>query len=155
MPHPVPGTKQYALIGRRLEHENPMLFSQLYAFFSHPPPEERPLAQIDTYLKAFCLYKGITPPDITGPVYKSGKVYIRRIFIAVILKLYHHQNYISPLKGLQVRDGVTEQLAKTLLQKRSNMSTMVRQVIEWARIYTDFKTEVDSITQIIRDAAGE
>lgn len=144
------GNKYYALLGRLLTKAHPEVAKNLIAtYVPTEAPKESDYSRIGVYFIAYCKLQGINPADYTGPLYKSSKVELRRLFIAVILHLYTPQSYYQPLDGIILSNGLVKTLCEVLGCGRSWISETARKVITWEKSYEDFSERVQGALEEI------
>jgi hypothetical protein len=147
--------KDYALLGKLLFQKKPEIAQELLAFLPTQAPAETDLSKIPEYFRRFCEVKDIDPKDYTGSLYKSKKVYERRIFVAAMVHLYNPEAYLRPIDFIRQHRGLTRALCEAFCIKAGswstsgNVSNMIREVIIWEKNYDDFAEAVSNIiTQI-------
>jgi|GEM_PF-2893529 len=146
--------RDFYLIGKVLQRENPEIFQRLRAAYIDVkaiPPLESDHEQIPLFFSRFCFFLGLVKEDYTGPLSKSSKVDVRRHFIATMLHLYCPHVYYQPVKDIELpKNGFVKALAQTLQQNASNISLMIREVILWEKEYEDFRDKVEEAVEKLK-----
>lgn len=136
---------QYKILGRLVMNKLPFYAKELLSPYLNNIPQEIDHSKIPGYFTLFCKVMDLKEDEYTGPLQKSSKVDMRRIFIAAMIHLYqpvlyHQKDFFVILR----KTGFMLTLAQTLHQFESNISNTIREVILWEREYDDFKEKVNS-----------
>lgn len=75
-----------------------------------------------------------------------------RLFIAVMVHLYHPEVHFVCTEDIRVKRGFLQHLSRATGQQGSNVSRFIRQAIEWEKIYAEFKESVLTIYTSIQNA---
>lgn len=134
--------KDYQLLGRLLLKQKPEIAKELFHACIEPKPIETDLSRIPALFARFCAFRGISPSDYTGPLYKTSKTTLRRVFIGAILRMYAPEVYNMPENCLVLKRGIVKQLELTLCGKVDAASRVIRKVIAEERVYEDFRAQV-------------
>lgn len=93
---------------------------------------------IPDILADFCLFRGITPTDITGHNISYVNVQHRKEFFAVLLLCYHPEKILS-ITRKRVWPGVEKAASDLLDCYRSSLANFVKQIISHYHFYKDFR----------------
>lgn len=145
----------YKMIGRLLTHKRPHLAQSLIYPYLKAVPYDTDFKKIDSYyLDLFCKEKGIEKSEITGALFKSSKVDVRRLFIASMAHIYYPHIYHQHTHEINLsKKGFVTYLAKALKQQESNVSVVIREVVTWEKEYDDFKEKVVDIVEKLKNVA--
>lgn len=144
------GKKNLLLLGKLLISQRPEVAHELLSTYGPPQsPVEHDVSKIDQIYQSYCRIRSIEPHDYTGALYKSSKVDVRRVFIAVVLHIYNPQVFHQPLDSIIVNIGLVKKLSEVFQQDNGNMSKTIRKVIAWERQYEDFALIVNQIIEQI------
>lgn len=149
--------KDHALLGKLLLKNKPDIAQELIkTYLPEQPPKESDFSKIKDLFSRFCKIQNIEPEEHLGPVYKSDKVSMRRLFVATMVHLYNPQVYFQPLDSIVLSNGFVTAITRVLSQNKGNTSKMIREVIIWEKQYEDFATSVSqTITKLTTDAGAQ
>lgn len=150
------GRKEFAILGRLLLTKKPEIANELISTYL-PAKEaiETDQSKIGYFFLVFCKVQDIDLNEYLGPVYKSNKVAVRRLFIACILNLYAPHVFIHPLQNTSINRGLIKQLANTLQWDKQPVSVMVRQIVLWQNQYKDFSDQVSEVLEKMIESQNE
>jgi hypothetical protein len=147
--------KDYKILGKLLVKKNPALADEYLSLYKTHSPKEIDNTKISFYFYSFCEVMEITPETYLGPLHKSSKVDIRRLFVACMVHLYQPHVFYQPIDEINLsKKGFVMHLSRTLQQQESNISTMIREVIAWEKDYDDFKEKVHGIIELLTKEAA-
>lgn len=141
-------------MGKIFIEKEPAIAGKLISMYlPKTEPAEKDYSKIPAYFISYCQVQGLRPQDYVGNLYKSSKVHVRRTFIACILHIYAPQLFFQPVDELILdRVELSKTLSDLFLQKKSNISTMIREVVMWEKQYEDFAENVNEIIEKILGA---
>lgn len=146
--------KDYKILGRLLGKKYPDLARELLATYKDHPPLETDHQKIPTFFKIFCFHLSVDEKELLGPLYKTSKVDVRRLFVACMTHLYYPHVYHQPPEEINLsKKGFVSSLSRALQQQEPNISVMIREVIAWEKDYDDFKEKVYSIVEKLKEVA--
>jgi hypothetical protein len=134
--------KQYKILGRLYVKKHPEEAEEILSAYTNIPATEHEYNRIEKHFTRFCLVNGLKEEQYTGPLYKSDKVEIRRVFVAVMVHLYHPSVFQIPIEDISIPVGFVKTLSRVTGQKTANVCTMIRDVARWETHYDDFKQKV-------------
>jgi hypothetical protein len=138
--------QQYVLLGKLLHQKKPHIADEIIStWFPKQDPTEQDLTRIGPLFYAFCALQNLIPEDHIGPVFKTSKVNIRRLFVAVMIHLYNPDVFSQPIDNIILKKGFVRQLSQVLKLKDANISLMIREVIMWEKQYEDFAASVSFV----------
>lgn len=136
-----------------LVKKNPDLASEYLSTYKNYEPLEEDYKKIRLFFSSFCQFNGINENEYLGPLYKTSKVDMRRLFIAAMTHLYYPQVYFQPIDEINLsKKGFVSSLSKTLIQHEANISVMIREVIAWEKDYDDFREKVQLTVEKLKAA---
>lgn len=150
-----PSELHYKMMGRELWNKLPhMALSFLKPYFSAEPFDYNFTKIEDHYMPAFCSLYGIEKTQIQGPLYKSKKVDIRKLFIASMIHIYCPHIYFQHPSEINLsKRGFVMWLSQALNQPDSNVSGSIREVVAWEKDYDDFRDRVSMIVEKLKSIA--
>jgi hypothetical protein len=145
----------YRLIGKELWKKLPEAAKlAIKPYLSAEPFDYNFTRMEEHYLIAFCSLQGIDKDYIQGPLFKSSKVDIRKLFIASMLHIYCPHVYFQPPNEINLsKKGFVMWLSKAVNQPESNVSGAIREVVAWERDYDEFRNKVCSIVESLKNIA--
>jgi hypothetical protein len=150
--------KEYAILGRLLALTEPATAERLITtYLPRETAIQSDLSVIPAYFITFCDLRGIHPEDYIGPLFKTSKVDIRRLFVAVMLKMYYPGMYNMPIVDFSLigRTGFSKAITQLFQAKKENIFKTIREVIIWKNEYDDFAFLVDqAIEQLVTKEQG-
>jgi hypothetical protein len=145
--------KQYKILGRLVVKKHPDIAASLLLSLSHIPSQVD-ISKINAYFDRFCCLQGIEKQTYFGPVYKTSKVDMFRLFIASMVHLYYPEIYFQPIEELNLKkNGFVTAIATATGQQTSNVSSRIREVVLWEKEYDDFKEKVVTIVEKLKNVA--
>ena len=126
--------QQYISISKLLEQNNPELFEQYKLQLSID-------IDVELLFNSFCEAIGRFPVNIVGKPYNREASKNKALFVGVL---------ITKLKSEKLPRGMKKELAVTLGIDPRKINGFVLNVSLFLSIYSDFKTEVEEISNKIR-----
>jgi hypothetical protein len=150
-----PNDAHFKMIGRELWNKLPHLAKSLLKPYLSAEPFDFDFTKLeDHYLVAFSSLHGIVKSDLQGPLFKSSKVDIRKLFIASMLHIYCPHIYFQHANEINLsKRGFVMWLAKALDQPESNISAAIREVVAWEKDYDEFRDKVFVIVEKLKNIA--
>ncbi|GAA4328454.1 hypothetical protein [Flaviaesturariibacter amylovorans] len=146
------GKRPYALLGRLLLRHSPELAQELLAAaLLEAKPVASDYSLIPTYFTTFCTLHGLDPKAYIGPLRKSKLVDVRRLFIAVILRLYYPQALAHTTELVTMPPGLTKAISELFRQGKNGVSRTIHEVIlaPWDSTYGSLEERADQIVHQI------
>lgn len=144
------GKRQYNLLGKLLANHHPDMARQLLERFCPDiQPPEQDLSVMKDYFTRYCRLRDLEPNEYRGPLFKSGKVKERKIFIGVMLHLYDPRVYYQPQDSIILRKGLVKELCGVLDYHMCEISKHIREALLFEKIYEEFRTEVGRMTELL------
>lgn len=130
----------FSLLGKLLLTKKPEIARALISEYMPAPaqPIETDLNKIPAYFQTFCDLQQINPKDYTGALYKSSKIDKRRLFVAVIILMYHPRTRL-----------VAKYISETIGQDKGHTSKMIDQVNFRYKKMDEFRLQVDDIAKLL------
>lgn len=152
----VPLTSQdYAIIGKLAVKENPDFAQSLLERFRDEKAKalDSDTQNIKLYLKHFCRFQGIDYWTLVEGAKKKEIVDARRLFIAVMLRVYKPQIFTH---DIDVERGLADKLCHQVLIDEGNMSKIIDEIKVWVRFnQEDYCDKVQEMSrQLIETLAG-
>jgi len=145
--------KQYKILGRLVVKKYPDIAQTLLATLNHEPSESN-ISKIEGFFLSFCKLQGINKETYFGPVYKTSKVDVFRLFTAAMIHLYYPEIYFQPIEELNLKkNGFVTALARATGQHAPNVSSRIREVVAWEREYDDFREKVLCMVERLKNIA--
>lgn len=135
----------YPISRRMLNSIDPEKAREVVLLFEkyRPQPVETDLNKIIIYLPKFIKIRGFKSFIKLNPLSKS---YEMRLFVSVMLHKYLPEAYHTKTKDLKLRKtGFVTFLARELGCKQSNLTVMIRDVIDRERIFSDYREDVEQL----------
>jgi hypothetical protein len=140
----------YKDIGMLLHRISPDITESLHNVLARrPQPELTDLSIIPKLFTGFCHYKNIDGID-SKKLTKKEYVYLRRVFIGVIIKLYN-PDMLTPYGALRVTWNLSVALAHVLKTHRSWVCESYGIVCTRLKVYPEFEEDVLSTLQHVRN----
>lgn len=108
---------------------------------------------IEGIVDTFCLLMEVTKAQLYNAEMIKSNTHMRRILIAVIIKLYQPELICGMIDGY-MDSSITKRLILILKISRVTISFDVKRSIKFYQLYSDFKVEVDNIYNIIIEQYG-
>lgn len=151
----VPSESELKVLGREVWKKLPMLAQKILKPYLTAVPYDTNFNKIERYyLPAFASLIGINPEYIQGPIFKSTKVDIRKLFMAAMIHIYcPHVYYQHPSEINLSKKGFVMCLSGALKIPESNTSGAIREVVAWEKDYDDFRAKVHLLVEKLKDIA--
>lgn len=144
----------YKVIGQEIWQKYPARATGILLPYIKNQPRETNLSKLTGYFDSFCDINNLNKEEYYGPIYKTKKVDMLRIFIASMIHLYYPEIYFQPIEELNLKKkGFVTALAESMGKPVSNVSNMIRDAIVWENRYDDFKEKVEFIVDQLKNAA--
>lgn len=127
-------------LGRILLSKEPAIAQALISEYlpARSKPIETDLTKIPDYFTSFCELQQINPEDYTGALYKSSKIDKRRLFVAVIILMYHRRTKL-----------VAKCISETVGQDPAMTTRMIQEVeFRYSKV-DEFKSQVDEVVKLL------
>lgn len=129
----------YFKLGKILYQTKPEIAIEIMAeYLPARPPLETDLTKIPSYFTSFCNLLNINEKEYTGALYKSSKIDKRRLFVAVIILMYHPRTRM-----------VGKYISETIGQDTSATRRMIEQVEFRYKHIEEFRNQVDDVVKKI------
>lgn len=125
----------FSLLGKLLLTKKPEIARALISEYMPVPaqPIETDLNKIPAYFQTFCDLQQINPKEYTGALYKSSKIDKRRLFVAVIILMYHPRTRL-----------VAKYISETIGQDPSNTVRLIKEAGFRYNKLEEFRGQVDA-----------
>ena len=150
------GEHDYFKVGRAVQAKDPIFFRKLTDYIKECQDKSvKDTALINTYFHYFCLQQQIEAAHIRAVARRGGLELMntRRLFIAVILKLYD-QLYYEGVAG-RMADKLRQRIADCLNCHEVWVSTVAPSVIHELRNLKGYQQEVQYIIEAIEPLVAE
>jgi len=138
----------YRNIGIMTHQLSPEIALRLLKSIEDIKPLKKDITQIPDLFTKFCKLKGIASINSATRT-KKEYVYLRLVFLAIIIKLYNPD--LISLSQTKMRRRLCIQLSKVLKVHRTWISQSISTVIVRLNVYDDFKSDVIlSMDEIIK-----
>jgi hypothetical protein len=130
----------YYTVGKTLVAVDPVKAKEITDLhFSGPQPLESDLDKIEKYFVTYCRLRRIPIKRFHDQEYKLRRPDERRLFLSVMLRMYNPQVYHGKM---QLSRGFVSVISKILKYQASNVSMLIRDVIDRERIFKDYRNKV-------------
>jgi len=145
--------RTFKALGRILLHKYPAIAEELIPFCQAEGETDMDL--LPGYFKRFCEIKQINPLEHIGELRSDReKMNNRMLFVACMLHIYNqhifHTNGSTPF----FRRGFVKHLSECQSISPTNISLMIRKVMVHERVYDDFKKEIQSIVNQLKQTVN-
>jgi hypothetical protein len=147
--------RHYALLGMLFFQKEPERAQKYISDYIPSISPESDLSKIDKLFKNFCRLENLDPEDRLQ--WSHEKLAKRRLFIAVIIHLYHPKIFFLPQLSYDRQHelkGFVKTLATVLQMDKGNASKNIREAIFWEKQYEDFAQKVSELLEKIQDAGA-
>lgn len=148
---PVYNQKDFAVIGKMLVNNDPTVAQELHqqAFHLIGKPRSYPIERMVTFLPIFIDHYSL-PEGYFTQRYDTDVNRLKRIFSASMIEIYHPEMFSLKADFVQFyQKGFVLQLSACIQVQRSHTSNMIREVITAYKVYDDFRTATNILTQIL------
>ncbi len=134
---------EYKAIGIAVARIEPSFAKKCLEAISRVKPKLHDGKLVGELFTQFCAIKGISGID-SKSLSITEYVYLRHVFIAVIIKLFNPE-LLSPYHPMYMRRGLRNELSKALNVSCSWLSQTLNTVCVRLSVYEDFKDDVDDV----------
>lgn len=142
-------SNNYRDIGIMVYRTCPEIAARCMTILEKTKPELHDVSLIPQIFRIFCDHNKIKPSDFPC-LRKTDNIYMRLVFIAIIIKLYNPEvlNYYSANRVK--RSSIRKELAKVLNAQPSWVSQKVKIVCFHLDIYDQFANDVSSAIWVLK-----
>lgn len=138
----------YQTIGKLVVSQYPEVAATLLPYCEQVGEKDH--SKINVFFKKFCQIKQIDPTLYTGMLKGDGRSQVRSLFLGAMLYIYNRQVFTLPHGAPpNLRFGFLKAISESQAVNVSSISRHVGKVIFYLHHFSDFKTEVIEVANLI------